>query len=434
MWKESINGVLRRLTGYQLQRAETIAELNRQLEDSRRHVSRLEVQLTQGPIAATDGPPAHPGETRIARQSQALRTPPTPRTTPSDLILHIGSGKTGTSSIQQFLAKNRVHLVEQGVLYPRTPGPTRHLRLSLSLMSDADLVRQPEWRTQGDSSPTQFRQNFERQLANEIENAALPRVLLSDEALYGCSDEGLVRLRALLEGTFGERRVVVYLRRQDDHLCSRYQTVVQRGNVLRLTERLEQMRFASMYDYHGRLRTWERLIEPTHIVVRPFDRERFFEGSLLHDFLAASGVDVRLDDLEPVGKRNESLDAESVEFLRILNLHRVQSRGAQAGLIDNRRLVARLAQSSTGPTLTLPDDLLDAFMAQWEESNERVAREFLGDSSGRLFEQPRKTRNTTVEQRLDPGRVAHFVALLELPESTIAPLQALAEREAMARP
>jgi hypothetical protein len=68
-------------------------------------------------------------------------------------------------------------------------------------------------------------------------------------------------------------------------------------------------------------------------------------------------------------------------------------------------------------------------MARWEASNLAVARELIGDDAA-LFRVPRKTDNTTTEQRLDPGRLDHFIELLELPEQTHRPLRELVEREA----
>jgi hypothetical protein len=61
-----------------------------------------------------------------------------------------------------------------------------------------------------------------------------------------------------------------------------------------------------------------------------------------------------------------------------------------------------------------------------------VAVEILGDESGELFRTPRKTRNTTTEQLLDPTRLDHFITVLELPDQMHAPLRALVEREARA--
>jgi len=69
-------------------------------------------------------------------------------------------------------------------------------------------------------------------------------------------------------------------------------------------------------------------------------------------------------------------------------------------------------------------------MATWDDSNQRVARELLGDPSGQLFRTPRKTRNTTTEQVLDPARIEHYVTLVGLPEHLQAPLRSVAEREA----
>ena len=150
------------------------------------------------------------------------------------------------------------------------------------------------------------------------------------------------------------------------------------------------------------------------------------------DFLDAVGIPARANELTQARTRNESLDAESVEFLRILNILRAEDDAAARLVKVDRRLVKVLADASTGPTLTMPDQFLDECMATREESNRRVAREFLDDTGGPLFHTPRKTRNTTTEQYLDPERLDHFLALLQLPEQMHAPLRALVEREAKA--
>ena len=252
------------------------------------------------------------------------------------------------------------------------------------------------------------------------------------KGLYGCSDPALRRLRGFTDRVAGRLRLVVYVRRQDDHLISRYQQVVKTGEVCRLHEWAQQD-LARTYDYHSRLRTWAALLDPTELVVRRFEPESFAGGSLHQDFLDAAAIDVRVGDLREAPKRNESLDADSVEFLRLLNLYRVEQEAAVSGLIDNRPYNRRLAGASDGPVLTLPTSFLDEFMSRWAESNQQVARHFLGDSTGRLFRTPRKTANTTTEQRLDPARLDHFFELSELPEDLHAPLRRIAEREATIR-
>ena len=368
--------------------------------------------------------------------SAATKEPPlsptSPLTRPLDLILHLGMGKTGTSSIQFFLRDNRERLAELGVLFPRTPGGARHGRLGLYTKSGEELANAPEWGRQKQSDPKEFRKVFRRRLFSEIERSGLSRLLLSDEILFGSSVPALRRLRRFTDRIAESVRLVAYLRRQDDHMVSRYQQGVKIGRVLRLSE-WSQEDMTSLYDYHSRLRAHEQLLAPDQLVVRRFEPTSFVDGSLFQDFLEAAGIAARAEDLAPVKNRNESLDAESVEFLRLVNLHRVESEGATPGLIDNRAMVSRLVANSTGPVLTMPARFLDEFMQRWEETNRLVALEYFGDPHGQLFHLPRKTHNTTTEQRLDPARVDHFLELLELPEPLHPSLRRLAEREATRR-
>jgi hypothetical protein len=289
-------------------------------------------------------------------------------------------------------------------------------------------------------------------LIGEINKSGLSRVVFSDEALFGASTEALRRLCELVDGIAGSLRLVVYLRRQDDHLVSRYQQVVKVGETKRLAEwtretdlsdtydyylRLKEwashLDWSKDYDYHARLRGWERLLEPDEVVVRRFERDGFANGSLLQDFLDSAGIDARAEELRQVPVRNISLDAETVEFLRLLNIYRVENEGARVGLIDNRGLVERLAEHSTGPILTLPVLYLDRFMAAQEQGNRAVARRYLRDATGELFRLPRKTENTTTEQDLDPSRLGRLLSVLDLPEHLRSPLRRLAEREASIR-
>ncbi len=343
--------------------------------------------------------------------------------------MHIGTGRAGSTSIQFFLRDNRERLNELGILYPRSPGQARHTQLGLFAKPKAELEAAPEWSRQRRDDPARFRKAFKRRLLSEIEDSGLSRMLLSDEILFGSSEQALRRLSRFTERISESLRLVAYLRRQDDHMVSRYQQGVKIGWVARLRD-WAQEDMSSLYDYRARIAMHQRLLAPADFVIRPFERERFVNGSLFEDFLDAAQIDARIEDLAEVPNLNESLDAESVEFLRLLNIHRVEHDGATEGLIDNRELAKRLTGASEGPILTLPAAVLDPFMDQWAETNRAVAREFLGDETGRLFRASRRTHNTTTEQRLDPARVDHYVVLLDLPEELRKPLSRLAEREA----
>ncbi len=350
-----------------------------------------------------------------------------------DVVLHIGMGKTGTTSIQASLRRHSEVLAEHGVLYPESLGNRRHLWLGMAVQPEPDRPRDTlEWRRQGYTCPSELRPVMEERLLSELTERGLPTVLFSDEALHGAKDGGIRNLRELMDRIARSVRVVSYLRRQDDHLCSRYQQVVRyAGERRRLADKVGATDFSHTYDYHARMVAWRDLMRPDELVVRVFERAALSGGSLHQDFVEATGLGIRPAELEGP-TRNESLDAESVEFLRLLNVLWPHGRRPEVpGLLPPNRMFHRLKDHSTGPTLTLPEDRLDEFMARWEESNRAVARDFAPHAPRTLFSTERKSRDTTTEQRLDPARLDHFLEVSRLPEALHAPLRKIVEREAL---
>jgi hypothetical protein len=305
-----------------------------------------------------------------------------------EAVLHVGLGKTGTTSVQQFLYRNRARLVEHGMLMPDTPGRTRHVGISFLMKSPATVAGLIEWQRMGEESLEEWRKRFRRNLRRELTRAGLPRALFTDEALFSCHGPAIRRLRQLTDQLARRTRVVVYLRRQDDHFVSRYQQAVKVGETARLTDFLAR-KWAWKYDYARQLDRWQRFLEPTRIVVRRYEPGHFAGGSLYQDFLDAIGVAASAADFTPLDRtRNDALPMEAAEFMRLLNIYRVEQEGASGYTIDNRALGTGLRELSAGrgPTLTLPEAILDRFMDRWRDSNRRVARQYFGEDT--LFRAP----------------------------------------------
>jgi len=342
-----------------------------------------------------------------------------------DVTLHIGSGKTGTSSIQRMCTRNRRILADEGVLYPQSPGTPRHVLVGMACRPDEGLTATVYWRRMGKPEPEQLRSRVFAELQAEIVEAGTPRLLLSDEGIYSLPEEGIERLSGLLERFASSVRLVVYLRRQDDHLISRYQQSVKVGETRRLADFVE-LDYARGYDYYTRLTQFRSVIRPDEFVVRPFDRSRFPDGSVLGDFLAASKLATPLEKFRIPGMRNESLDAERIELMRLVNIAQIELHGAPDA--DNRPIVRALRAASRGPVLTLPEPALDEFMAKWDEPNRAVAREYLGEAE--LFTSARKTTGVTTRQHLDPKLLDSYTEQLDIPADLRLRLREVTEREA----
>ncbi|TIC88125.1 hypothetical protein E8D34_07525 [Nocardioides sp. GY 10113] len=344
---------------------------------------------------------------------------------PFDLTLHIGSSKTGTSSLQGFLNQNRDELLRRGWLYPRSPGATRHRRFGMMLMPDQQLVSHRLWKRGKNDDVAAFRSQTAARLLDEVSTGA-GHVLLSDEGLFTARPGAIDRARALFAGRARSVRVVAYLRRQDDHLLSSYQQAVKIGSTVRLSEWAAKDR-GRLYDYAARLDAWRTGMRPDAVVVRPFERARFRGGSLYQDFLDAVGVPVEVGDLAVPVDRNESLGAEAVEVLRVINLFRVEEQGMAQWRIDNGPLIPLLA-AEAGEPLSLPADRRAAYLAGFEETNRIVAERYLEAADRPLFTAAVK-ESTEPEHRLDPARLDHYLPLLGLPEAEWAGIRRIAERE-----
>lgn len=294
------------------------------------------------------------------------------------LFLHIGAEKTGTSSLQQFFRLNREKLKTASFLYSETAGVESHTALAAAAQSDhkVDDLRI----LRGIGTPAQareFRDSFTQQLAEEAQNAGCARSVLSSEHLSSrlTSAVEVETLAKMLRGIADSITVIVYLRRQDEFLCSTYSTDVKSGftGPMRVPgEGLRQER----YDYYALLERWASVFGKENIVCRLYEKSRLTRGDVVDDFADLIGLSLAADYVRPP-PINESLDVTALEFLRLFNA--TVPRIANGALNPARgNIVQALTKVSTGPRPTLSDALLRDFMRYFERSNRRVALEYFG--------------------------------------------------------
>jgi hypothetical protein len=285
------------------------------------------------------------------------------------LVLHLGTGKTGTSAIQRFLADNRSWLAARGVLVPQTPGRGRHTLLSLYGKPDTRVVAQPAWRTTGFTTPAEMRDWLTRALTAEIRESPCDTVVMSDEALFGAGPSAMSALQQGFAGLFDRTLLVVYLRRQDAHARTRYKQTLVEGKDHTLSAFLEKNLRNGLWRYADRLDAVAAACPAARIVARPYAKGWLHEGSVVADFLGViglpgAGVDSASREV------NTSLDARCSEFLRRRNTARGRA---------PRHLVQTLRTLSRGPDLRLPPEAADRLMTAVRDSNQRLVHHYLPD-------------------------------------------------------
>jgi hypothetical protein len=193
----------------------------------------------------------------------------------------------------------------------------------------------------------------------------------------------VARLKDLLLPLFSDIWIIVYLRRQDDFLLSTYSTSVKSGSTEPL--RLPVPRRAdARYNHWTLLSRWADVFGKDRIICRRFEKDTLQSGDVVEDFLEAAALNPALPFRKPA-PANQSLDATSLEFLRMFNKH-IPSSSADA---RGRLLQVLAARPSDGTLVTLEPQELADFMAQFHQSNGQVANAYFGgmrtDSDDPLF-------------------------------------------------
>ena len=219
------------------------------------------------------------------------------------LYLHIGSPKTGSTSIQEYLDDNRLGLINKGVVFCQK-GKINNDEFSLAVSTgNIQKIRS-------------FFKSFLKEECNKY--------ILSSENLFWLGDnynnkfgkvisneESIKTLKKIAFEFFDVVYVLVYLRPQAEFINSMYIQDVQfmyDGSVSNYADKFE-------FDYIKVLSLWEKHFDIKNIKIKVFGSELFKKG-LLVDFF--KGLDIPFS----VGKEymsNQTITTELFYFKRRFN-------------------------------------------------------------------------------------------------------------------
>jgi hypothetical protein len=295
-----------------------------------------------------------------------------------DLYLHIGTEKTGTTSVQKFFKANRELLAGNGVIYPVAPGKQNHMGLAASAQ-DVDK-RGPLRKSLGirnEAEARKFRAAMLTGLAEELTARPYKLAFMSGEHCSSrlIEDQEVQWLKDQLGRFFDKIHILIYIRRQDDYLLSTYSTSVKSGTTAPLRIPPERA-IKQRYDHWDVLSRWARVFGRDRIICRKFERANLKSNDIVADVLDATGIDPGLGFERPEDV-NEALDAETLEFLRLFNKFVPRFDGREVNPVRDN-IVALLSKVSNGPLITMEEGELDRFMALFDESNRKVAEEYFG--------------------------------------------------------
>lgn len=328
----------------------------------------------------------------------------------SRLIIHIGTHKTGTTSIQKTMFASRTRLRERGICYPDYSSIGHrnhyaHIGVANALASGHPTITK-------EMAEKFFREQKVRGEANGV-------TIISAEPLYRhvMAESGVptrnpaakvywpgrFRFIEYLRSLSGPAEIAIVLRRQCDFAESMYQEHVK---VTRYSENFE--RFIRDYWYHfaylEQVEAWHKYFDKVHII----NLSDIAGNEITRKFL-------RRLSLKP-GRLNESdlanvgVEKDSIIFKRLLNGSSIAREKLDA--------VMKLLQDSTtrSETKEARSFFRDAehrrsFQSRFAEGNSRLAK-LAGVEAGSFFEPLGKDGGETITygDDIDPSRYQDLIA------------------------
>lgn len=290
------------------------------------------------------------------------------------LYLHIGMGKTGTTALQHFFWENRAALAAHDICYPElgVQSGAHHLlspHIPRFLEDQWEFLKVDDW-------------------APELVKSQQAKILLSSELMAWADDASARKFCAQASAWF-DVHVVLYLRRQDNIIMASYNQQIKAGPQKRRIDLIYKKKL-ERFDYLKVISPWADSLEPGRLLVRPYEREQFYQGDIRKDFMHhVFRMDLDHDEFAlSEGNSNPRLSLAACEYKRMVNnlVNAPHNNSRFNELL--MRFSAEQDSSSTSyfssQSVLSPEQRVEILRAS-RHSNEVIARQFLGRPDGRLF-------------------------------------------------
>lgn len=267
------------------------------------------------------------------------------------LVFHLGDRKTGSTSIQQALAKKRWTCAAVNLTYPHG-GKLSHIALARSLTAPVDHSRVGE-----------ALQDILRQIESNPSDVA---VVSAEDFEDVDPNDFRAALLTHMPGQLAQARFLAYVRPHADRFPSTYGERIRSGHFLGTMEAQQRrLNEQGSFIYTPRFEAWRRVFGPA-FELRPMVRDLLYRRDVVADFLkfALGTEDFALEDGPDA---NETLSVENLAIVRQLHL-RLQGDAARPHAYQaaiGRSLARRMNASTfaTGTKLRIHRDLAEAVRA-----------------------------------------------------------------------
>ena len=240
------------------------------------------------------------------------------------LYIHIGTPKTGTTSLQHFCTENAQLFEEKGYSYPIFPHKFKYI----NIMRNGYFLSYKEYDENRNRDLMDEEKFFRQGMDFVLDNfKKTDNIILSDESIWNVvfkrgKPDLWERLRKEADAHGYVIKVIVYLRRQDSLATSWWNQKIKIGK--RVYSKASWEKFVSdptrlELNYYEPLKIIEKSVGKENMIIRRFGKQYFKNGSIFEDFIDAVGMKYSSRFVISEGQRNVSLVGNAHEIKRILN-------------------------------------------------------------------------------------------------------------------
>ncbi|EOD7267543.1 hypothetical protein ACJ5EZ_001190 [Campylobacter coli] len=313
--------------------------------------------------------------------------------------VHIGTEKTGTTSIQEFLYINKSIIQKQNYFFVQSIGIKNHWDLAFLGYSlnkkDSYILNNSLWNFQ---AIKQHKKNIFSKIKDEVKFNH--KIIFSSELLQSrlTRKREIVKLYTFFKKIgFTNIKVICYIRDANEMLRSLLSEAIKWEEIdsFELKEEKEEYKLGykkNLFHFHHicnhkqTLQWWGEVFGKENLIVRLFDKNEFYQGDLLKDFIHSIGLEWDDEFIIPP-KQNESLDLLGIDLLRRINkflpLFCNNARNIFRGDLHHFA-VKHFTSKDSHLKFQPPKEVVQSYIDYFEESNEWVRKEFFPHKE-RLF-------------------------------------------------
>lgn len=237
------------------------------------------------------------------------------------LILHIGTIKTGSTSIQNSLGNSREVLLTHNIYYPKNRPYNHIFRFVPIFLEDPEFSFVFRKELLENENKHNKIEKYRKMWVKEIRACKQDNFIITAEdfTLPFFSEKAVRNLKEFVEKYFDEVTIIVYFRHFDTWIPSQVQQGIKMGKIKYIDHAIKKyLNDSDIFSYKNILNKWIKVFGINNMVIRPFDPKVFHNGSLLADFFHSCKLPVD-DGAIPEIRSNESLGKNAISFLQKYN-------------------------------------------------------------------------------------------------------------------